>query len=437
MTQVLRNQLWIYSFLAFPLAFAELPLFINVPKFYHEYMGLTLAHIGLILFAVRTFDALKDPFLGYWGDYTYKDKRSRYRFMALFIPLFILAFVALWNPPEMGYTATIVWFVICLLGVHLADGAIIISYHALGAEISTDYNDRTRITSLRESLRILGLLVAAALPSLVAGFYGLTLAFSCFSLIFGLCLGGFFLLSYFKGPSGQRAQNPETQHRLHYFWSLKNRSFLWIVLIHSLNVFAFAIPTALFAFFVRDGVGAPHLEGLFLVIYFLSGIAGMLLWSRLSERFSKRQSWLYALVMGAIILGFTFFIQPGQIVLFGVICILFGLTFGADLALPPSMLADVIDEREDQDKVSTASYFSVWNVTAKLSTALAPGIAFPLLDAWGYGKGDTDSVALSGLLIIYALVPCGIKLFTAVLLSISPLDRKKEAFPMDILAKTV
>ncbi len=433
-----KNQLWTYSFLAFPLAFAELPLFINVPKFYNEYMGLTLAHIGLILFFVRTFDALKDPFLGYLGDYTYKDKRSRYRFMATFIPLFVLAFVALWNPPVMmGYGTTVIWFVICLLAVHLADGAIIIAYHALGAEISTDYNDRTRITSVRESVRIIGLLVAAVLPSLLASFYGLPFAYACFSFLFGMCLVGFFLFAYFKGPKGLRQETHERQHKLSYFHTLKNKDFFWIVLIHSLNVFAFAIPTVLFAFFVRDIVGAPHLEGVFLMVYFLSGVAGMVLWSRVAQRIGKKQTWLYALVLGAVALFFAVFIHPGNITYFFIILIVFGTTFGADLALPPSILADVIDNRPDQEHVSTGSYFGVWNVTAKMSTALAPGLAFPVLEYSGYGHKDLGSSSLWVLAVIYAVIPATIKLITAFLLMISPLDRKKVQIPWGLEEKTV
>ena len=54
---------------------------------------------------------------------------------------------------------------------------------------------------------------------------------------------------------------------------------------------------------------------------------------------------MLVLSMGVAIAAFVwaFFLPPGNAVAYGVICVLSGLALGADLALPPSMLADVIE----------------------------------------------------------------------------------------------
>ena len=57
-----------YGATGLPLAMAALPIYVHVPKFYADVMGLNLAAIGGLLLAARIFDAIQDPLLGYWSD---------------------------------------------------------------------------------------------------------------------------------------------------------------------------------------------------------------------------------------------------------------------------------------------------------------------------------------------------------------------------------
>lgn len=104
---------------------------------------------------------------------------------------------------------------------------------------------------------------------------------------------------------------------------------------------------------------------------------------------------------------------------FLVICIVSGAALGADLALPPSILADVIDE-EQGGEGKEGAYFGLWNFAAKANLALAAGVALPLVSAFGYtpgsavsGSGVSGGAALS---TVYCLVPCLLKLASAALL---------------------
>jgi len=92
-----RWLLFQYSLLAFPLAFAGLPLYIHAPDFYNRHLGLGLGTIGIILLVVRLFDAVQDPVIGYLSD---RHASSRHIIMAvgvcaLTVGLFALFFVLL------------------------------------------------------------------------------------------------------------------------------------------------------------------------------------------------------------------------------------------------------------------------------------------------------------------------------------------------------
>ena len=99
------------------------------------------------------------------------------------------------------------------------------------------------------------------------------------------------------------------------------------------------------------------------------------------------------------------------------VCALTGLALGADLAMPPALLAAVIDDHNDQTPLR-ATYFGIWNFTTKANLAIAAGLALPLLSAAGYEPGTPDSLALA---LMYAAIPCVLKLIAGMALVIAPL----------------
>ena len=57
-----------YGLLGLPLAFAALPIYVHVPRFYAEVAGMELALLGAILLGTRLLDAGIDPWLGWLAD---------------------------------------------------------------------------------------------------------------------------------------------------------------------------------------------------------------------------------------------------------------------------------------------------------------------------------------------------------------------------------
>ncbi len=75
----------------------------------------------------------------------------------------------------------------------------------------------------------------------------------------------------------------------------------------------------------------------------------------------------------------AFLLGSGDVFAFGVVCVLAGLAYGAELAIPPSILADIVDgDARTQSSRPDGAYFGVWQMVDKLNLALAAGIAFPL-----------------------------------------------------------
>ena len=101
-------------------------------------------------------------------------------------------------------------------------------------------------------------------------------------------------------------------------------------------------------------------------------------------------------------------------------CVLSGVALGADLALPPALLAGVIAHAGHSGSREGA-YFGAWSWATKMNLALAAGIALPLLQKLGYVPGVADAAGNHALRIGYALLPCCLKLLAALLLWRAPL----------------
>jgi Na+/melibiose symporter-like transporter len=420
------RQLAAYGALGLPLAMAALPIYVHVPKFYADTLGLSLAGVGAILLAARLVDAVQDPFLGWWSDRRRARGGSRWAFVGAGAPLLALGMAGLFNPPAAGPGALGWWLVANLVLVYTAYSLVTVSYQAHGAEIADDVAERTRVTAWREGFALGGVFLAAALPEALRQAAGERAGFAQFSLLFApLVVAAAFLAIRGSPPAHARVPPAGTAVLGAFVLPLRNPAFRPLLAVFVLNGIAASIPATLVLFFIEDVVRRPDLAAVFLVAYFAAGAAGLPLWVRLARRVGKGRAWLAAMGVSIAAFVWAFFLEPGSAAAYLAICVLSGLGLGADLALPPSLLADVIDGDEARGAGRhEGAYFGLWSLATKLNLALAAGIALPLLQAFGYAvKSDNGPQALLALAAVYALVPCALKALAAAMLAASPFFR--------------
>jgi GPH family glycoside/pentoside/hexuronide:cation symporter len=149
--------------------------------------------------------------------------------------------------------------------------------------------------------------------------------------------------------------------------------------------------------------------GLFLLIYFLSGTASMPLWIKLASKFGKIRAWQLSLGLAIVTFIWAVFLGRGDIAAYAIVCTLSGLALGADLALPPAILADHIDA--DDRQTDASRLFSLMALLSKTSLAAATGLALPILGVLGYVPGGDMTPRLDWVLsLTYAALPCALKL---------------------------
>jgi Na+/melibiose symporter-like transporter len=425
-----RLALLAYGSLGLPLAMAALPIYVHVPKFYADVLGMPIAVIGLILLAVRIVDAVQDPLLGYWSDRGFTRFGGRRFFIGAAAPLLALGMVALFHPDWRGSVPPALWLAATLVLVYLGYSIASISYQALGAEISNDYVERTRITAARECLSLVGVLLAAAAPDLLDRLFGERAGLPIFSLLFVPLLALCVWLVVRYAPRPPRA-TVLTRDGIFAGMTapLANTRFRALLAVFVLNGIAASIPATLVLFYIDDVLQRPDLGGAFLALYFACGALGMPAWVRLAALIGKKRAWLLGMLLSVVGFFWAYALGPGDAAAFAAVCALSGLGLGADLALPPSLLADVIDrDRRGAEARTQGAYFGLWNLVTKLNLALAAGIALPLLALLGYEPGAASRSVLA-LGVLYALVPSALKLAAAAALWYAPFERRRKTIP--------
>ena len=393
-----------YGLLALPLAFAALPLYVHVPSYYATQAGLDLAWLGMILLLARLADAGIDPWLGWLAD-----RVDRRRMVALALLPFVLGFVSLLNPP-VAFAAP--WLLASLLLTYVGFSAATVAYQAWGATLGMDALGRTRLTAAREGFGLFGVLIAAALPSLLAPTLNEGIARLSWVLPPLVLLAAFVV--FIRVPRNALSVLPS--HLSLPLWPalravLADLAFRRLLLVFIANGIAAALPATLFLFFVADVLQQEAASGPLLALYFLSGALSLPLWLRLAARFGRTGAWLGAMVLAMLAFAGAGLLGPGDVAAFAVICAASGLALGADLTLPAALAAD-LGERRGQ----AGACFGVWNFFAKLNLALAAGLALPLLALFGYQPGEASHEGLTALSLAYAVLPLAFKVLAAVLL---------------------
>lgn len=400
--------LFSYGLFGLPLAMLALPIYIYVAPFYAQRSSLDLAQIGAVLLAARIAAAFIDPTLGAWMA---RGGRSYAVYVAAALPLLLLGFGALFHPPSLPHGATLAWFLAALLLVYTAYGLAGIAHQSWGAALTQASTQRARVAAVREGCGLLGVILAAGLTS-VLGYEGLSLAFA-------VCLlaAGALLLARAPRPASSGVALAASRGG----WQLpfRQRAFRWLFAVLLVNGVAAAIPATLFLFFAGDYLRLGHYAGPFLIVYFCAAAASMPVWVALARRFGEARAWGGAMLLAATVFVWAYGLGVGAAWGFAAICLLSGLALGADLALPPALLAGLIGAAGHAGR-HEAAYFGWWNWGVQMSLALAAGIALPLLGWLGYVPGS--SKGLPALAAAYALLPCALKLLAALLLWRAPLQ---------------
>ncbi len=403
-----------YGALGYPLAFVALPLYVILPAHYGDTLGVPLAALGFVLLASRLLDALADPLLGLWADSRLARASGHWAGMAVAAVVLAAGVWAVFFPPVEGTGPRLVWCAFTLTLTYWAYSACAIAHQAWGARMGGDAPARARWVAWREGLALAGVLTANGIattlgPAVMAATLSL-------SLVVALAL----LRRAPRPPCLPESAPPPGFTWADWLSPLHNPEFRRLLGIFLLNGIANAVPATLVMFYVQDVLHQAEALPVFLGAYFLTGAISVPLWLRAVKRFGPSRAWVLGMAGYVLCFGPVITLEAGDATAYTLICLASGLMLGADLTLPSTLLAGVVQRQSlavrgapgaSQPSVPQEGiYTGWWQLATKLNLALAAGLALPALQAWGYTPGTQSPEALWHLTLVYGALPCALKL---------------------------
>lgn len=413
-----------YALPALPLAALQLPFFVVLPTFYANDVGLGLAAVGTVVLIVILFDAVNDPLAGFVCDRINPRFGRRRLFVMAFSPLAALATWQVMVPPP---GASALYFGLWSALLSIGWSGVLIPLAAWGAELADDYAGRTRVAAAREIATVAGTLVAISVPAAVqlSGAADQRSGLFILAAILVIIIPASSWATVFLVPEPRNRSRTRVSIREGLRYLSANEPFRRLILAFLVSGIANGLPATLFLLFVGVGLDWDGAQGPLLFLYFVCGILGVPIWLRLSRRIGKHRAWAVAMMIACVAFVWIPLLGPDTRYLYLPIVVVTGLTLAADLTLPTSIQADVIDvDTAASGEQRSGIYFAAWGLAAKLSLAAAAGFGFMVLDWVGLKPaGEAQSpTALLVLALLYGAIPVVLKGLAIVIIWRFPLD---------------
>ena len=403
-----------YAAPAFALAVVGIPIYVYIPKFYSDVVGVNITVLGYILFSVRIFDAITDPAIGYISDRTRTRFGRRRPYIGVGSILVAVAMFFLFNPPAAPALLVTVWFGIAIYLLFLFWTVVVVPFESLGPEITFDYHERTSLFGLRDGFLIAGTLAAASSPAAVQWLFNLTpdaagerAKFFWIAVIYAPLLIGTCWWCVFAIKEKQISVEPQTSGLWRNLRQVgRNRPFVILLVAYTVSAIGNNLPATLILFYV-EYVLQSELADAFLMLYFVTGIIFLPAWILVSRRTGKKAAWIASMAINTGAFFGVFFLGPGDATIYGILVFLSGIGFGATLAIPSAIQADVIDYDELlTGKRREGQYIGLWSISKKFAAAIGIGIGLSMLGMAGYTPNAQQPAEVQMTLrVLYALVP--------------------------------
>tara|TARA_B100001094_G_scaffold301665_1_gene328178 strand:+ start:409 stop:1755 length:1347 start_codon:yes stop_codon:yes gene_type:complete len=408
-----------YTALNFPTSAAGMPIFIFILPYYAGDLGLGLSLVGILFFLGRLTDIVTDPLMGVLID-RFPSRWGKHRhWIFISAPIFMVATYLIFLPPTSNPSS--LYFFVSLFLVYLSFTLSSITQLSWSTFLAPDYDDRTRLLTLREFMALLGMFCVIAIPAIVE-LYDTSLsakvsAIGVFVLIVIplITINGLYQVPDTKLKKVQsKIENPFKTFKSFFGNSMLNK----IVLAAALIAFCMSLNGALYLIWMDVVMELPEYSSRLMLMYYLVSVFGLGIWRYLSIKTSKHFaagiSCLYAIVI--LLIGFIgfFFIrdmdQSLKLIAVGSFIVLYGFSFSGPMPLINAIIADISDKLslENGENIS-GTVFSYLTTITKVGFALAAVIPYLVLElVWGFnitlGTDNTESSKMA-IFYIYTFVP--------------------------------
>lgn len=406
-------------------------------------LGVSPGWLGTIGSLASLLAAFTDPIMGYASDHT-KSRWGRRRPYILAGGLLVAIIIAVFFQFGQGWSSEsyLAWYLVLTLLFFVSSAVFSVPYYALGIEIATDYDQRTRVVAYRSVAEKTAGIANQWMFRFVEAFSSSYVGAKVLGVILAI-LGVAATITTFTGTRERFAakQSRKTVFVDETFWrSISNvlangvyrrLIFVWVVMILNIGLFnALGLYLNVYYVFGGNKAAGATLGGAVGTLGLILSIAAIPLTAKLCRRFGKHQVlkmalWLY--IIGSMLKWFC--INPHYPWLQLVLPFFFSIGISSVFVVMSSMQADVVDLDEYEHGGRREGMFgAVGGWVMKLGGALALALSGWIIVLTGFdvqfAGAQAEGVFLK-MRILFSLAPITGSIIALLCLRNYPLTRER------------
>jgi GPH family glycoside/pentoside/hexuronide:cation symporter len=395
-------------------------------------VGVNPGTAAIAIFIGRSWDYINDPLIGHLSDRT-RSRWGRRRPFLLFGALpFVLSYILMWyRPPIQDAVWLAVYYAAAYVLFEAAATFVYMPYFALTPELTSNYDERTALTTYRMFFSILGSLIAFTIPLLIVGSFQPQNAPRVLRMgaIFAVVSAIPLLLVFFgtrERPEYSELEQPGLIESLRA--AAKNRPFIFGTVIFLVTWITLDVLQVNLLYYVKYVIRREAQSDLIMAVIFVTAILVLPFWEWVSRRWNKRTAYaagvafLAAVLLGLISLGPQ---SPLQLIL--TLCVLAGIGVSAAHILPWSIIPDAIEWDEWQTgERHEGMFYSLVTLSQKVASSITIPLVLLMLQVTGYvpSAAEQPASALLGIRLVIGPLP-GLLLSAGIIFALLyPLSRE-------------
>ena len=398
-------------------------------------LGISGTLVGIAVAISTIWDGLSDTIIGYISD-KYKIGKLGHRNGYMLIAIIGMATIniALWCIPNtISVPLKFIWILVSLLLLETCNTMFATPYSALGNEIATSYDDRTKINAISTVFYLIGIIIPSVLLLVFLpnteeypvgqlnpkGYVNISIVTSTICLFFGL------VCSLFTIPKSSGMQTKENKRNKgenlelntnenekrekdnkklneekfsmktligNFFLAFKNqrlcRMILGLVLTTDATVLLCSVGLHFFTYSLF--YSSNQITYLLLTLMF-GTIISQPLWVKISSKKKKKPALIAGILttifaIFGVIFIYLFRIEIYEISYYLMLCAVFicGVGSGALYSLPTSIYGDLIDEITTNGENRVATYSGTMTFASNIGNSITQLVVGILLDIIGF-----------------------------------------------------
>ena len=371
-------------------SFGTVPGLLLLP-YLTDRLGITAAVAGLMVFLPKAWDVVLNPIAGRISDRSTSPAGRRRPFLVRAGLALAVFFAIMFAGPTSPTVIAGGWVLLFFLACASAYAFFQVPYVAMPAELTDDYDERTRLMTWRVAILALAILISGGLSPVIrdwAGYRGV-------GIFVGLLIAVGALAAW-RGTDGAPTHEVvgaggSLRDQLRVVWG--SRPFRHLITTFVLQALATGVMLAGVDYVARSVLRDKGMSSVLFVCFVGPALLVTPLWQRYAERRDKRRGYLISSVLlgGGAVLAFAG-MHLGAVVAALAVAVV-GVGYAGAQMFPMAMLPDVAaaDARTSGEN-RVGVFTGVWTAGETLGLALGPFVYAAVLALGGY-VSSTDGLA--------------------------------------------